>query len=324
MQLSLRTLAFLLLAGVTPACVAETEPLDLGSVGDETDPETKSPKPVGRDDEAPETPAPPSPSPEPVEADIESIAWRAGDDVGLGVASKDTGNPRGNSAALIYGGYQSTIENVKGWATALYNADLKERGVRHLFAIQGPRQVAYTDREIGNTKIVAALLERLDEKSKFVLMLGHSSGSYVAHELLNQVSGGGRDPDGKLNDRLVYFNLDGGYAGFNATTAAKVRRTYFVIPRDGTRNLDGFNPGDMRLGARNHPGVGGVLDFDASGAGCMAGNARNGCIHNALLISQPHNPRGATPAKDYDDFSGGRSVVTKYIADKAAEAGLTL
>ena len=62
--------------------------------------------------------------------------------------------------------------------------------------------------------------------------------------------------------------------------------------------------------------------FDASNAGCVKAAVRNGCIHDSLLISKPHRTNAATPAKDYDDFSDGRTVITKYIADRADEAGL--
>jgi hypothetical protein len=294
-------------------------PFDQGadSQNDKKDamPGPESPKEDDKPAEQPpaETPA----TPGTVEADVDTIAWQQGADVGNGVASKDTGNPRGNSIALIYGGYQSSLDGVKGWTTALYKATLKDRGVRHIFAIQGPADVQYTAKEIGNTKISAALLPKIDDKTKFILLFGHSSGSYVAHEFLQQVASG-RDPDGKMNDKLVYFNLDGGYRYFTAAIGAKVKKTYWVSPRAG--QLTGFNAGDMQLGANTYKNKGGLILFDASGAGCTS----NGCAHDSLLISKPHNPGGATPGKDYDDYSGGRTVVTKFVADKAAEAGLDL
>lgn len=258
--------------------------------------------------------APPSPEP-----DFDAIAWQTGPNVGLGVASKDTQNPRANSAALIYGGYESTLDGVKGWARALYEAELRTRGVRYLFAIQGPNTIPYSNKEIGNTDIVAALLPKIDAKTKFILLLGHSSGSYVAHELLGQVAGG-LDPAGKMTGKLVYFCLDGGRDGFTNAIAAKMRKAYWVFPRDPVKGTPGFNGGDMSTAGADYAALGGYLPFDSTTAGCNTG--ATGCIHDSLVISKPHNPAGASPKRDYDDYSGGRTVTTTYLLQKGAEAGL--
>lgn len=265
-------------------------------------------------EEPPGTTDPPAQEP-----DFDTIPWQTGANIGLGVAYKDTGNPRANSAALVYGGYESSLKGVQGWAAALYKAELRLRGVRYLFAIQGPNTIPYSNKEIGNTKIVANLLPKIDAKTKFILLFGHSSGSYVAHEFLDQVSGG-LDPQGKMNGKLVYFCLDGGRAGFDAQIAAKMRKTYWVFPKDVAKGTEGFNGGDMSTAGNDYKALGGYLPFDATSAGCNTGAA--GCIHDSLVISKPHNPAGASPGRDYDDYSGGRTVTTKYLAQKGAEAGL--
>jgi hypothetical protein len=253
------------------------------------------------------------------EPDVDTIPWETGATVGFGVASKDTQNPRGHSAAIVYGGYQSTLANAEGWTTALYKAELRNRGVRWLYAVQGPNTIQYVNKEIGNTSILAALIPKVDAATKFVLVLGHSSGSYVAHELLGQVAGT-FDPNGVLTGKLVYFDLDGGRDGFTAAIATRMRKAYFVSPKDVAKGTLGFNNASMESAGADYPALGGTLPFDSSTAGCNAG--ASGCVHDSLVIDRPHSPTGASANKDYDDYSGGRTVTTRYLVQKGTEAGL--
>ncbi|MDB4993543.1 MAG: hypothetical protein JWM74_975, partial [Myxococcaceae bacterium] len=76
----------------------------------------------------------------------------------------------------------------------------------------------------------------------------------------------------------------------------------------------------MESAGADYAALGGALAFDSTTAGCNAG--ANGCIHDSLVIDKPHSPAGATPGKDYDDYSGGRAVTTRYLVQKGTEAGL--
>lgn len=256
--------------------------------------------------------------PPPPEPDFDAVPWEQGGDVGFGVARKDTGNPRGDSAAIFYGGYEARLDAAKAWARELYRADLRARGVRFLYAVQGPATVQYTGLEIGNTNLLAHLLPRVGDRTKFILVLGHSSGSYVAQEMLRQVAGT-FDPQNKAAGRLVYFNLDGGRAGFTDAAAAKMRKVYWVSPRDVAKGTGGFNDGSMQSAGSQYAALGGLLRYDASQAGCNAG--ATGCVHNSLVITRPHSPARARPDVDYENFTG-RPVTTAYLLAKAAEAGL--
>jgi hypothetical protein len=252
---------------------------------------------------------------EPTEPDVDALPWQ---DVGLGIMSKDTQNPKGTNAALVYAGYQADLDAAKAWTLALYKADLRARGVRYIYAVQGPNTIEYTNLEIANTRLIAQLLPQVTDTTKFILLLGHSSGSYVAHEILRQLEGT-RDPMEKTKGKLVYFNLDGGKDGFNAAVASYVKRAYFVSPRDATKGTSGFNDNLMQDLANAFPNVGGLLPFDASQAGCNQG--ATGCIHNSLVVTKPHDAAKARPDIDYEDFVN-RPVTTAYIGARATEAGL--
>ena len=89
--------------------------------------------------------------------DIDSIPWSTGASIGYGVAFKDTQNPLGDAMFIGYGGYGAKLIPTQLWVTALYRAALQKRGVRWIWAVQGPSDPDYTQGEIGNSKIAAAL-----------------------------------------------------------------------------------------------------------------------------------------------------------------------
>ena len=144
----------------------------------------------GHADAAPDSGAKPPPPPPPP-PDIDTIPWEtSGADVGFGTAFKDTGNPLGTSVFIGYAGYNVDATAARAWVTALYRAALVQRGVRYVWAVQGPSNATYTQQEIGNSHVARALVSRTNAQTKFILVAGHSSGSFVAHELLGQLAGG--------------------------------------------------------------------------------------------------------------------------------------
>ena len=255
----------------------------------------------------------------PVEPDIDTLPWEAGADVGFGVARKDTQNPLGENAFIGYAGYGIGAEAARTWVTALYRAALRHRGVRWVYAVQGPAQAGYDSAEIGNSKIAAALGTQLTDETGFVLVVGHSSGSFVAHELLRQLESG-LDPGGVTEGRVVYFNLDGGLGGLNMPAVDRLRRGYFVGAFDGETGTSSPNRDDMMNGAAIYPDAGGYLELDASTANCQGG--ASWCVHMTPITTLPHDPTDGTEI-DYVDFEG-RPVAQSYIDEKAAEAGLDL
>ena len=260
------------------------------------------------DDAAREADAAPIPS-------IDAIPWNTGAAVGYGVASKDTMNPLGDSILLAYGGYDVTLSGAEDWATALYKATAESRGVRYVWAIQGPADPTYSGFEIGNSHIASAMVPLVSSATKFILVLAHSSGSYVAHELLEQLASGA-DPSDVTKDKLVYFDLDGG-GGLSQAAIDRLRNLYFVGSHDGT-TLSPNHAGMESLGA-TYASKGGFWDNDASGSGCDAGAIW--CVHVTLINTRPHDPTTGSALLDYSDFVS-RPVCTSYISAKAAQAGL--
>jgi hypothetical protein len=238
--------------------------------------------------------------------------------VGFGVASKDTQNPLGDAIFIAYAGYEITLDHAEAWATALYKADLAARGVRYIYAVQGPSDPTYTQKEIGNSKIAASILSEIKPTSKFVLVVGHSSGTFVAHELLGQLQGGA-DPQGLTANRVVYFNMDGGSDGLDQAIVSRLKKAYFVGSYDATAGTYSPNHATMQSLGATYASAGGFIENKANASGCDAG--ATWCVHVTLVITKPHDPTTGTPATDYSDFAG-RPVAHAVIDAKAAAAGL--
>ena len=254
------------------------------------------------------------------EPDFASLPWETGDDVGFGVARKDTGNPRGDGAAVVYGGYGASLDLACAWAGALYEATLRARGVRYVYCVQGPATVQYVQREIGNSRIARHLVAHVTDRTRFILVAGHSSGSFVAHELLQQLAQG-EDDAGVTAGRVVYVDLDGGAAGLTPGVVDRLRRAYFVAAVDGRTGTQSPNRATMLSLGATYPSRGRAVDIDASDAGCAAGAVW--CLHMTPVISRPHDPLQSDVDRDYADFAG-RPVVTSWVDDVADEAGLVL
>jgi hypothetical protein len=244
--------------------------------------------------------------------DFASIPWT---EVGFGVASKDSENPLGESVFIGYAGYGANDDHARGWVTGLYEADLRERGVRYVYAIRGPRTIEYTELEIENTALVASLLPRIGERTEFIAIAGHSSGSWVACEIFGQLFEQGYDPEGRTRGRAVYFNLDGAQSCVTDAFASELRHVYFVSSRSG--GTTAYNHEYMRAGAERLASRSEFLEYDASASGCRAG-ARP-CLHNSLISTRPHDPGGAD-LSDYSDFAD-RPVNAFYLV--AGEAFLS-
>lgn len=248
---------------------------------------------------------------------FDDLPWVTGDDVGYGIAYKDSMDPSAHSVFIGYAGYPFPLDAAQSWVTELYHARLAELGVRHVYAVQGPADVPYSQLEIGNSAIAGALPVKLGPDG-FVLVAAHSSGSYVSHELFHQLAEGGFDPEGVTLDRIVYFNLDGGLAGIDGAVLGHLRRAYFVSALDGDTGTGAANRDAMIYAGDMWAAEGGYVEVDATGSGCAAGAPW--CLHMAVINSLPHDP-WASDVVDYFDFDA-RPVVTAYIDATAADAGL--
>lgn len=248
--------------------------------------------------------------------EFDDVPWIV-DGVGYGIAYKDLGDPEAHHAFVGYAGYPFPLDAAQSWVRALWIARLRELGVRYVWAVQGPATVSYADLEIGNTAIAERLVTQLDDQGK-VIVAGHSSGSYVAHELLRQL-GGDLDPTGVTDDRVVYFDLDGGMAGLYDADVQRLHRAYFVSVFDSATQTAAPNLEAMQALDATWHAKGGYLELEGDGSGCNAGAPW--CLHMVVINARPHDPNDSDVV-DYYDFVD-RPVVSEWLDRVVDDAGLS-
>lgn len=254
---------------------------------------------------APDVPAPDAgPPPEP---DFSAIPWS---EPGYGVAYRDSANPRGQDVFIGYAGYGVQAAPARQWVTQLFRDALHDRGVRHVYAVQGPREPGYDSQEIGNSRLIAHLLPRLAPGAR-VLVAAHSSGAFVAHELLGQLYQRGLDPSHLTAGRLSYWDLDGGSYGLNASIVGQLRHAWFVWSDDAPVATRSPNAGVMLSAGATYASAGGALSLDARASGCNRG--ATWCVHVHLITTRPHDPAAASVALDYGSFDATHRVQTEWL-----------
>ncbi|MCW5801589.1 MAG: hypothetical protein KIT31_04325 [Deltaproteobacteria bacterium] len=226
-------------------------------------------------------------------------------DVGLGVAYQRVN--AGDGVLIAYGGYTAQIAYSAAWASELVDAALGAEGVGHIYAVKGPRDAGYAAREIANTKL-RAHLARFDDGTARIYVVAHSSGSFVAHELLSQLRNTGRRD---VLARIGYANLDGGGSGLDGDIARSLANLAFVYARDPSLSSGlSRNSGAARSLASTYP-TSQLVEVRVPDTGCA--NGAGWCLHDVVITHKPHNKNTFDLARDYTDFAG-RPVTTEYLS----------
>ena len=227
--------------------------------------------------------------------------------VGYGVAYQKVGD--GDAVLIAYGGYSAQLPWSEAWGKELVSAKLGAMGVGHVYGVQGPRDASYAGDEICNSKLRLHLLNNgIAASAPFILVVAHSSGAFVAHELLRQLHAGGNDD---TLGKTVYANLDAGGSGFNGTIASKLRRAVFVSARDTSMsNGTSENASAAQSLGTEYSAYGSWFEVKVTHSGCNAG--AHWCMHDLLVTHHPHNPNMYDLRDDYTDFVG-RTPTTEYI-----------
>jgi hypothetical protein len=225
--------------------------------------------------------------------------------VGLGVAYQRVNT--GNAILIAYGGYTARLAYSASWATELVDQKLGAMGVGQIYAVQGPADPGYDQREIGNSKL-RAHLATIDDGTSPIYVVAHSSGSYVAHELLSQLNRVGNTP---VLHRIGYANLDGGGSGLTSTIVGELRKMTFVYAHDPTLS-DGYseNSGAAQSNGDEYAPKAETFEVTVSETGCDDG--AGWCLHDVLITHRPHHSWSFDLADDYTDFVN-RPCTIEYI-----------
>jgi len=223
--------------------------------------------------------------------------------VGLGVAYQQVNT--GTAVLIAYGGYSARLSYSAAWATELVDAKLGAADVGHVYAVKGPADAGYAGREIANTKL-RAHLRSLAATEAPIYIVAHSSGAFVAHELLSQLYAAGETA---TLSRIAYANLDGGGSGLTASIVAELGQISFVYAQDPAAGLS-QNSGSMIGLGMAYAAHATTFKVVVANTGCRSG--ARWCLHDVVIIHRPHNPNSYDLARDYTDFVD-RPVTTEYL-----------
>ena len=232
--------------------------------------------------------------------------WTA---VGFGIGGSMAGS--GPDILVTCGGYSATDQDSRAWAMALaHSPTFASLAIGPVYAARGPRDASYAGHEIGNSKLAAALTHQA-AGARFVIVAAHSSGAFVADELLTEVT-----PE--VRSKIVYFALDGGTHALNQSLVSQLKGVYFVNAKDSAKG-ESHNASSMRsLHSAFHGSH--LFTVNANGSGCNGG--ATWCLHDTLITTRPHNPNMFDLADDYQQFGGARKVVTSYVDQAVADGVL--
>ncbi|MBX3223391.1 MAG: hypothetical protein KF795_22960 [Labilithrix sp.] len=239
-------------------------------------------------------------------------AWAT---LGLGVSHKSFSS--GKNVLIVYGGYTAQDVYVQRWANELYRKRGTALDIGELYAVRGPNQSGYANREIQNSRIAAHLgangAAGRAARASSIIVVAHSSGTYVADELFAMMRAGSGGVPAKTIEKVSLFNLDGGGVA-NPTTLRMMAGAWFVYACDATIGRCSHNASSMKARGAQYASLGGALLVNANGSGCS--KTLNGglwCLHDTLIINRPHNPAMYDLRNDYTNFTGSREVVTSYL-----------
>lgn len=219
---------------------------------------------------------------------------------------------RGHSAEegillVLFPGYSVEREWAERWGSTLLQQPAV-RAVNLAWVFAGPQSVFYEERELP----IAASIDRLgnDPSVRRIVLVAHSSGSFPAHQWLNQVA-----THSALRARFInavtYINLDGGSGeglvggdlALGSPALQLIERALAVAAKDIVTGSRSSNNADMQAMAVRYPGKFQYLALEVD-SGCAEG--AGWCLHDALIIQRPHNTQTFDLRRDYTEFTNER------------------
>ncbi len=213
----------------------------------------------------------------------------------------------GNAIVIAYGGYTARMAYSAAWASELVDAKLGAADVGQIYAVQGPADASYSGAEIGNSHL-RAHLATVDDGVSPIYVIAHSSGSYVAHELLGQLYRAGNT---SVLSRITYACLEGGGSGLDQAIVDSLAQLTFVYAHDPTLS-SGYSENtsaEQSLGSDYAPKAT-TYEVVVSSTGCDSG--AGWCLHDVVVTHRPHKSWTYDLADDYTDFVD-RPLTTEYL-----------
>jgi len=213
----------------------------------------------------------------------------------------------GNAIVIAYGGYTARMSYSAGWASELVDVKLGAAEVGQIYAVQGPADPGYSGLEIGNSHL-RAHLATVDDGVSPIYVIAHSSGSYVAQELLGQLHRAGSTD---VLSRITYACLEGGGSGLDQAIVDSLAQITFVYAHDPTlqHGYSENTSAEQSLGSDYAPKAT-TFEVVVSSTGCDDG--AGWCLHDVVVTHRPHKSWTYDLKDDYTDFDN-RPLTTEYL-----------
>ena len=251
------------------------------------------------------------------------FAWQI---IGTGVNYRSSNltstNANNNTKILItYAGWNVKDMEAKTWTDRLMAKSLLNQqvyNIKHVYAVRGPMDSNYASKEIQNSKLIEHM--HLYDNVKLIVIIAHSSGSFVADEFFAQLyTKITTNPTYEsLRRRIVFYNLDGGTrpSRYDDTFINKLFLSINFVWASSSisSSMNSMNSATM-IAAKNYYSFTYLniksLEVKATKAKCL--NSK--CLHDALIIQSPWDPNAYDTAKDYTLFDeNDREVQFEYLA----------
>jgi hypothetical protein len=245
----------------------------------------------------------------------DSLSWMT---VGAGVQYAMADSARGDDVFIGFGGWSVQQPWANTWVAALYTAKLHSLGARHLYSVKGPLDSQYFDREIGTLDLGRHLIALLKSNPGItrIVVAAHSSGSYVAHALFEDLYTVAKiDSDHATDGKITYFNLDGGIgsggSGVEITQpmADRLAHIYAVYASIPALKLSSANMAEMIALGNLFAPTSSAMQIDVTGCGCTG----KWCVHDALINQVPYNHATFDLEHDYGSINADHPVATAYL-----------
>ena len=233
---------------------------------------------------------------------------------GVSYNSTSDANPDGNYQKCIllgFGTHGAELELVQTWLENLYAKRLKELGISHLYAIQGPENPDFDLKEQANVELISDMVKLYSKNDRpYIIVVAHGEGAYVAHAMFEKM----RQMEYlsvHLYHKIVYFMLDGTAGGYHPDFETKLLKTFGVYSSIKAEEKKKYSRYYSSVSAicYKYPEGCELIEIDGSDSGCET----NYCLQDVLINKKPGRPDSNDITFDYSKFGRDRRVTHQYL-----------
>lgn len=207
-------------------------------------------------------------------------------------------NYGGKNILITFAGWSVKLEWAKNWSKNILKA--KKLNNYNLIAVKGPNDVFFKNKDDISITLLVDELKNNFSLVDTIVVVAHSSGSYVAHNFFNELIKS--DAAKNFKKKIIYYNLDGGIGDSVKNTyltedvASYLNKIYAVYVYDKYSNIYSPNYKEMQEISKTYSNtkeIKLVPDFQ------ICNQNAKWCLHDYLINLYPFNKDKFDLEKDY-------------------------